>query len=377
LKESRDDHYWHFTLTWSWSLKRNDVFAGASAPPISLATDLSSDFDYENDGGDAVTSVLSEAEMVPLTVIQRRDVERQTDASSDFDYENDYDDGDVTSVFSGTGQSPSAVKQGKDVKKETGLSPMTLVDFSKDASNDELDGMSDFDYENDYDSGDAVTSEFSGPGQSPSAVKQSRDTEKENDLFSDFDYENDYDDGAVRTAMLSETENVPSAVKQRREKKNQKGIYMFAGALATPQADSPSNLDDENDYDDGDVVTTMLSGTEQSVKQRRNKAKQSDPESTRGKGCGGRLSVVILYCLVAVCFAMWATLLCLFLVKFSALSVELKDLNLNHSEMIMTVKRDLDYVKKDLDYVQATQKIIERTVSNNISELQDITAFSK
>lgn len=31
-------------------------------------------------------------------------------------------------------------------------------------------------------------------------------------------------------------------------------------------------------------------------------------------------------------------------------------------------------MKRDLDYVQATQKIIERTVSNNISELQDITA---
>lgn len=38
-----------------------------------------------------------------------------------------------------------------------------------------------------------------------------------------------------------------------------------------------------------------------------------------------------------------------------------------------SVKKDLGYMKRDLDYVQATQKIIERTVSNNISELQDIT----
>lgn len=40
--------------------------------------------------------------------------------------------------------------------------------------------MSDFDYENDYDGGDAVTSEFSGPGQASSAVKRRRDIEKEN-----------------------------------------------------------------------------------------------------------------------------------------------------------------------------------------------------
>ncbi|XP_042308323.1 CD209 antigen-like protein C [Sceloporus undulatus] len=64
---------------------------------------------------------------------------------------------------------------------------------------------------------------------------------------------------------------------------------------------------------------------------------------------------------------MWAGLLSLVLIKFSSVSEELQALNLNYSEMLMRVWQDLDNI-------QEAQKIMERTVSNNFSELQDITA---
>ncbi|XP_032995615.1 CD209 antigen-like protein 2 isoform X2 [Lacerta agilis] len=162
--------------------------------------------------------------------------------------------------------------------------------------------------------------------------------------------------------------------------------------------DSPNSFDDDDDYDDGGVATAMIPASQTTpLADRRgmDAKKVVDPgygpsyssinalpsdEATSSSNCAPadaespqrkesrRIHVFILYVLVVICFVMLSALLFLVLVKYSGLSEEMQALHFNQSEMLMRVK-------KDLDYVQAAQKIMERTVSNNFSELQDVTEF--
>ncbi|XP_053232351.1 C-type lectin domain family 12 member B-like isoform X2 [Podarcis raffonei] len=135
--------------------------------------------------------------------------------------------------------------------------------------------------------------------------------------------------------------------------------------------DSPNSFDDDDDYDDGGVVTAMTPASQTTpLADRRGmdaKKAPANAESPQRKD-SRRIHVFILYVLVAICFVMLSALLVLVLVKYSGLSEEIQALHLNKSEMLLRVK-------KDLDDVQAAQKIMERTISNNFSELQDVTEF--
>ncbi|XP_054834427.1 C-type lectin domain family 17, member A-like [Eublepharis macularius] len=82
---------------------------------------------------------------------------------------------------------------------------------------------------------------------------------------------------------------------------------------------------------------------------------------------GRRKHVFILYGMLATCFVMLAVLIFLFLVKYSAISEELRELHFNHSEMTMTVL-------KDLDDIRTKQEIIQKSLRNDFVELQGITA---
>lgn len=80
-----------------------------------------------------------------------------------------------------------------------------------------------------------------------------------------------------------------------------------------------------------------------------------------------RMHVFLLYGMMVICFVMLAVFIFLFLVKYSEISQELKELHLNNSEMTMSVL-------KDLDDIRAKQEIIQKSLRNDFSELQGITA---
>ncbi|XP_061472657.1 C-type lectin domain family 4 member E-like isoform X6 [Rhineura floridana] len=118
----------------------------------------------------------------------------------------------------------------------------------------------------------------------------------------------------------------------------QKGVYVLAQPSAPPlppKPDTPSSFEDD-DYDDAGVVTAMVSEsqtTPSAPNEKRNMDNQKDSGISE---------------------------------ELQALSEELQTLNFNQSEKLMRMR-------KDLDYVYTTQRILERTASNNFSELQDIT----
>ncbi|XP_061472653.1 CD209 antigen-like protein E isoform X2 [Rhineura floridana] len=161
--------------------------------------------------------------------------------------------------------------------------------------------------------------------------------------------DDDYDDAGVVTAMVSESQTTPSAPNEKRNMDNQKALHPRCG----PWYSSINALPSDHVTNSSNCVPP-------------------DSDSPQKKSTR-RFHVVVLYVLVTICCVMWAGLLFVILVKYSgiseelqALSEELQTLNFNQSEKLMRMR-------KDLDYVYTTQRILERTASNNFSELQDIT----
>ncbi|XP_053149424.1 C-type lectin domain family 17, member A-like [Hemicordylus capensis] len=150
------------------------------------------------------------------------------------------------------------------------------------------------------------------------------DEEDRNDYEDGIDYDNDYDDAGFVTSVAPETESMPSGVKEIQD------------------------MEEQKDAGTTNITTPFIN-------------KSAERKDSR------RLLIVILYVLVTMSFAMWTGLLSLILVKYSALSEELKALNLSHLEMLRTVK-------EDLGFIQTTQHILERSIKQNFNELQDITA---
>ncbi|KAM6475544.1 C-type lectin domain family 4 member E-like isoform 2-T4 [Liasis olivaceus] len=158
---------------------------------------------------------------------------------------------------------------------------------------------------------------------------------------------------------------------------------MYAGKLrplpATPE-DSPNHLDDEDDYDDGGVVTISLPPKEMENKEAPFISKPAKENDCR------KVHVPILYVLVAISFAMWITLFFLVLEKNSVISEALQKLNLNYSEEFMKNSAALEELRnqnlnysqrfmneiKVLDYVKTTLMVAERYTSNKFTETEDI-----
>ncbi|XP_020656069.3 hepatic lectin isoform X2 [Pogona vitticeps] len=128
-----------------------------------------------------------------------------------------------------------------------------------------------------------------------------------------------------------------------------KGIYVCAGAppfpLKTKELYSPNSLENENDYDDASFVTPRVPQSQRESSERvisavkeagvmKSKEDPSVSKSTERKDQRS-LHVIILYVLVAVCFVMWAGLLSLFLLKYTAISEELHTLKTNYSEKLI------------------------------------------
>ncbi|XP_030403350.1 C-type lectin domain family 17, member A-like isoform X2 [Gopherus evgoodei] len=90
------------------------------------------------------------------------------------------------------------------------------------------------------------------------------------------------------------------------------------------------------------------------------------PDSNQGIGYRPK-SIVILYVLMGICFAMWAVLLSLAVVKYLEMSEELKVLNCNHSERLMNVEQDLADARIE-------RKRIMSDMNKNYKELSDFTA---
>ncbi|XP_039191288.1 CD209 antigen-like protein C isoform X1 [Crotalus tigris] len=140
------------------------------------------------------------------------------------------------------------------------------------------------------------------------------------------------------------------------------GIYMFAGALPplpVPPKDSPSHLDDDDDYDDGSAVIVSLPLKEMEKKEAPSTCKPAKENDSR------KLHTPILYALVAISFAMWITHLFLILEKYSEISQTIENVNLNYSEKFAKMMKDLDYAK-------TTQLMAEKYTSNRFTETEDI-----
>ncbi|XP_020656067.3 hepatic lectin isoform X1 [Pogona vitticeps] len=160
-----------------------------------------------------------------------------------------------------------------------------------------------------------------------------------------------------------------------------KGIYVCAGAppfpLKTKELYSPNSLENENDYDDASFVTPRVPQSQRESSERvisavkeagvmKSKEDPSVSKSTERKDQRS-LHVIILYVLVAVCFVMWAGLLSLFLLKYTAISEELHTLKTNYSEKLIRVKKYEDYIGK-------MQIVLEMIPSNNYYKLKEIAA---
>ncbi|XP_048343333.1 C-type lectin domain family 17, member A-like isoform X1 [Sphaerodactylus townsendi] len=150
------------------------------------------------------------------------------------------------------------------------------------------------------------------------------------------------------------------------------GIYISAVPPLPAEIDSPSSLGDEQQYDDTGFITGMdlqtqqFSSTEKEKKEMEMQKAYSSSQAGQGKDTR-RMHVFLLYGLVVICFVMLVVLIVLFLGKYSEISQELKELHFNNSEMTMTVL-------KDLDDIRAKQDIIQKSVRNDFTDLQDITA---
>ncbi|XP_067416510.1 hepatic lectin-like [Emydura macquarii macquarii] len=160
----------------------------------------------------------------------------------------------------------------------------------------------------------------------------------------------------------------------------QKGIYLSGGSANAShfRSGSPDSFADEEDYDDvvmseiEDQMQQGLPGYEENADVASQRSKEGTgvyvlagkpapsslpqkavlfPDSNREIGYREK-SVVMLYILMGICFAMWAVLLSLAVVKYSEMSEELKVLNYNHSERLMNVLQDLDAARTERDRIE-------------------------
>lgn len=154
------------------------------------------------------------------------------------------------------------------------------------------------------------------------------------------------------------------------------GIYVFAGPSAPPvpsDIDSTSNLGNEGAYDDTGFITQMDPQTQQCSLSEKDTNKMemqkaySISQVAQGKD-SRRMHVFILYGMMVICLVMLAVFIFVFLEKYSAISEEVKELHLNSSMLTMTVL-------KDLDDNRANQETIQKSLRNDLTELQGITAF--
>ncbi|KAM6475542.1 uncharacterized protein PHA67_007683 isoform 2-T2 [Liasis olivaceus] len=151
---------------------------------------------------------------------------------------------------------------------------------------------------------------------------------------------------------------------------------MYAGKLrplpATPE-DSPNHLDDEDDYDDGGVVTISLPPKEMENKEAPFISKPAKENDCR------KVHVPILYVLVAISFAMWITLFFLVLEKNSAILEALQKLNLNYSEEFMKKLAILEKLQnQNLNYSEKFVKDELMAKENSAaSMLEDVMKLEK
>ncbi|XP_077183437.1 C-type lectin domain family 17, member A-like isoform X2 [Paroedura picta] len=153
------------------------------------------------------------------------------------------------------------------------------------------------------------------------------------------------------------------------------GIYTFAGASAShhpSEIDTPKSLGDGGVYDDADFVTQTDPQTQQcsSTEKNNNMEMQkaySSSQAAKGKD-SRKMHMFFLYGMMITCFLMLAAVIFLFLTKYSAVSEELKELHLNNTEMTTTVL-------KGLDDIRTKQDIIQKSLRNDLTELQGIIAF--
>ncbi|XP_032066067.1 CD209 antigen-like protein E isoform X2 [Thamnophis elegans] len=111
------------------------------------------------------------------------------------------------------------------------------------------------------------------------------------------------------------------------------GIYMSAGTLASfpvPPKGSPKHLDDDDDdYDDGRVVTISLPLKELEKKEDPSICKPAKENNSR------KLHIPILYLLVAISFATWVIFFFLVLKQYSEISEKIQ--NLTESQRILNL----------------------------------------
>uniref|UniRef100_A0A8D0GSN8 C-type lectin domain-containing protein n=1 Tax=Sphenodon punctatus TaxID=8508 RepID=A0A8D0GSN8_SPHPU len=167
------------------------------------------------------------------------------------------------------------------------------------------------------------------------------------------------------------------------------GVYTLAGqpaSIHTSRSGSPNSFADEEDYDD----VSVSEGVDENPPQRPARVglavmeKQTDggtqtlrrepatpylpgtanPAQEKGYS---RTPVVILYVLMVMCFLMWAALLSLALMKYSKMSVELEELNVNYLEM-------QNYVESNLTSMRTQQDSFQDSMKRDYLKLQVITA---
>ncbi|KAM9115582.1 C-type lectin domain family 17, member A-like isoform 2-T2 [Pangshura tecta] len=176
----------------------------------------------------------------------------------------------------------------------------------------------------------------------------------------------------------------------------QTGIYLLAGTPAHGshfRSDSPDSFSNEDDYDDvsltemGDQMQKRLPAYKDNTDIASQRSKEGTgvyvlagkpassslsrtanliPDSNQGIGYRPK-SIVTLYVLMGICFAMWAVLLSLAVVKYLEMSEELKVLNYNHSERLMNVVQDLADARIE-------RKRILSDMNKSYKELSDLTA---
>ncbi|NXD18271.1 CL17A protein, partial [Nothocercus nigrocapillus] len=133
-------------------------------------------------------------------------------------------------------------------------------------------------------------------------------------------------------------------------------IYSI-GSKMTPvgsfRPDSPDSFVDEDDYDDVSLSEPDRNhkklSVEEDLQSQRSKGGTGDTHllhrkpgagAGEGKGCREK-SVVTLYVLVALSFAMWVALFLLAVVKYSELARELKTLSSNYSQSSRFLRSNL------------------------------------
>ncbi|CAM4606430.1 C-type lectin domain family 17, member A-like isoform X1 [Lepidochelys kempii] len=176
----------------------------------------------------------------------------------------------------------------------------------------------------------------------------------------------------------------------------QTGIYLLSGGPAHAshvRSGSPDSFSNEEDYDDvslsemGHQMQKRLPAYKDNTDVASQRSKEgtgfyvlagkpassslprtADPIPGSNQGIGYRpKSIVTLYVLMGICFAMWAVLLSIAVVKYLEVSEELKVLNYNHSERLMNVVQDLADGRIE-------RKRIQSDMNKSFKELWDLAA---